>query len=192
MTNTWIAGVDNPLAKMRLFCFPFAGGSTLTYRAWPRQLSPEIELRPIKLPGREDRFGEACFEAAAPLVRTLASFLLPYLDLPFAFFGHSMGALLAFELTRELRRRGGPQPVCLMVSGRRAPRIPLARELFHTLPDPALIHKLLTYFVYFPLGFANRSSFTRRFTDTQSCLVGLRRSLARLVAPRSWCSGSRN
>nr|VFJ72999.1 MAG: hypothetical protein BECKFM1743C_GA0114222_106921 [Candidatus Kentron sp. FM]VFJ77676.1 MAG: hypothetical protein BECKFM1743A_GA0114220_110191 [Candidatus Kentron sp. FM]VFK20821.1 MAG: hypothetical protein BECKFM1743B_GA0114221_107323 [Candidatus Kentron sp. FM] len=49
MTNTWIAGVDNPLAKMRLFCFPFAGGNTLTYRAWPRQLSPEIELRPRRL-----------------------------------------------------------------------------------------------------------------------------------------------
>ncbi|VFN03626.1 MAG: medium-chain acyl-[acyl-carrier-protein] hydrolase [Candidatus Kentron sp. G] len=146
MTNTWIAGVDNPLAKMRLFCFPFAGGDTLTYRAWPRQLSPEIELRPIKLPGREDRFGETCFRKAVPLARVLAAALSSYLDLPFAFFGHSMGALLAFEFTRELRRWGGAQPVCLMVSGRRAPRIPLAREPFHTLPDPALIEKLRTYY----------------------------------------------
>nr|VFJ53237.1 MAG: Surfactin synthase thioesterase subunit [Candidatus Kentron sp. FW] len=145
-TPLWLGGRDNPQARMRLFCFPAAGGGTLAYRNWSGQLPSHVELRPVKLPGREARIGEACFQEALPLARALASGLWPYLDQPFAFFGHSMGALLAFELARELRRRGGPVPLCLMVSGRQAPRIPLPREFFHTLPDPDLIDKLRTYY----------------------------------------------
>jgi len=145
-TPLWLGGLDNPQARMRLFCFPAAGGGTLAYRNWSGQLPSHVELRPVKLPGREARIGEACFQEALPLARALASGLGLYLDRPFAFFGHSMGALLAFELARELRRRRGPMPLCLMVSGCSAPRIPLAREFFHTLPDIELIDKLRTYY----------------------------------------------
>jgi len=145
-TPLWIGGLDNPQAGMRLFCFPAAGGGTLAYRDWSRQLPSYVELRPIRLPGRETRINEACFQEALPAARALASGLRPYLDRPFAFFGHSMGALLAFELARELRRRRGPTPFCLIVSGRHAPRIPLGREFFHTLPDSTFIDKLRTYY----------------------------------------------
>lgn len=144
--SLWIGGTDNPQAKVRLFCFPAAGGGTPAYRDWPGQLSSDVELRPIRLPGREMRISETRFQEALPAARALAEGLRPYLDRPFAFFGHSMGALLAFELTRELRRRGGPMPFSLMVSGRRAPRIPLARNLFHTLPDADFIEILRTYY----------------------------------------------
>lgn len=141
-----IGGTDNPRAEVRLFCFPAAGGGTLAYRDWSRQLSPYVELRPIRLPGRETRINETCFQEALPAARALASGLSPYLDRPFAFFGHSMGALLAFELARVLRRRRGPMPFSLMVSGRRAPRIPLARDLFHTLPDSSFVDILRTHY----------------------------------------------
>lgn len=142
----WIGGVDNLQARVRLFCFPAAGSGARAYRDWSRQLPSYVELRPVKLPGRESRFNEASFQEARPAARALASGLRPYLDRPFALFGHSMGALLAFELARELRRRRGPMPLCLMVSGRHAPRIPLARELLHTLSDSMLIDKLRTYY----------------------------------------------
>lgn len=145
MVNPWIAGTPNPQAKARLFCFPFAGGGTLTYHAWSRQLPSEIELRPVRLPGRERRFNEPCYREAIPLVQASASGLEPYLDLPFAFFGHSMGALLAFELVRELRRRGGRDPFCLLVSGHSAPQLPLSGPPLHKLPEPALIDELRRY-----------------------------------------------
>lgn len=145
-TPLWIGGADNPRAKVRLFCFPAAGGGTLAYRDWSRQLSSDVELRPVRLPGREMRINEARFQEALAAAGALASGLRPYLDRPFAFFGHSMGALLAFELARELRRRGGAMPFSLMVSGRRAPRIPLARDFFHTLPDSKFVDILRTYY----------------------------------------------
>jgi len=145
MTDLWVSGTTNPKAKARLFCFPFAGGSTLAYRAWSQQLPSGIELRPVRLPGREGRFKEACYRDAIPLAQALASGLSSYLDLPFAFFGHSMGALLAFELVRTLRRQGGPEPFCLMVSGREAPQIPFSRRPLHGLPAPAFIDELRNY-----------------------------------------------
>nr|VFK51956.1 MAG: Surfactin synthase thioesterase subunit [Candidatus Kentron sp. TUN]VFK53571.1 MAG: Surfactin synthase thioesterase subunit [Candidatus Kentron sp. TUN]VFK55025.1 MAG: Surfactin synthase thioesterase subunit [Candidatus Kentron sp. TUN] len=145
MDNRWLAGTTNPKAKIRLFCFPFAGGGTLTYRDWPQQFPSEIEVRPVRLPGRESRFGEPCFEETVPLAQALATDLLPYLNLPFAFFGHSLGALLAFELARELRRRKEPGPLCLIVSGRRAPQLILSREPYHKLSDSALINQLRDY-----------------------------------------------
>lgn len=142
--SLWLGGTDNPQAKMRLFCFPAAGGGTLAFRGWAEQLPEHVELRPIRLPGREMRIGESCFDEAITAARALASGLQTYLDKPFAFFGHSMGALLAFELTRELRRRGDPMPLTLLISGRRAPQSPLPREYFHTLPDERFIDILRT------------------------------------------------
>uniref|UniRef100_A0A450YZ13 Medium-chain acyl-[acyl-carrier-protein] hydrolase n=1 Tax=Candidatus Kentrum sp. TC TaxID=2126339 RepID=A0A450YZ13_9GAMM len=145
MTDLWVAGSTNPKAKARLFCFPFAGGNTLAYRAWPKHFSSNIELRPVRLPGREGRFKETCYRNVVPLVQALASGLSSYLDLPFAFFGHSMGALLAFELARILRRQGRPGPFCLMVSGRKAPQISFSGRAFHKLPDSELIEELRNY-----------------------------------------------
>nr|VFK53570.1 MAG: Thioesterase domain-containing protein [Candidatus Kentron sp. TUN]VFK55022.1 MAG: Thioesterase domain-containing protein [Candidatus Kentron sp. TUN] len=147
--NLWIAGTTKPKAKARLFCFPFGGGGTQTYRTWPQQFPAEIEVCPVRLPGREGRSNEPCFQEVIPLIQALATGLSPYLDLPFAFFGHSMGTLLAFELTRELRRRGEPLPLCLMISSGKAPhRIipsPSSKTSPHELPDSALIEKLRYY-----------------------------------------------
>jgi medium-chain acyl-[acyl-carrier-protein] hydrolase len=95
----------------------------------------------VQLPGREGRLREAPFTRIEPLVQALAA-ELPLAELPFAFFGHSMGALIAFELAHELARRGGPQPLLLFVSGRRAPRVPVREEPIHDLPEPQFLARL--------------------------------------------------
>jgi medium-chain acyl-[acyl-carrier-protein] hydrolase len=109
----WFPGID-AVAAPRLFWFPHAGGGTNT--GLP---VPHVAVRP---PGRESRLAEAPFERMAPLVEALASAIEPYLEQPFAFGGHSMGAVVAFELVRELRRRGLPMPRVLIASAARAPQ----------------------------------------------------------------------
>lgn len=126
---------------MRLFCVPFAGGGASAYRTWADSLPPEIEVCPIQLPGRETRFNEPAFKHAKPLTEALATALSSWLTLPFAFFGHSLGALLSFELARELRRRGGPAPEHLFVSARRAPHL-VNPDPMHGLSDTQFIDRL--------------------------------------------------
>lgn len=108
---------------MRLFCFPYAGGSASTFSAWPQLFPPEIEVRAVQLPGRWNRLKETPFYTLGDLLAALGSVLPGYLDRPYAFFGHSMGALIAFETARFLRRAQLPQPLHLFVSSRRAPQI---------------------------------------------------------------------
>jgi medium-chain acyl-[acyl-carrier-protein] hydrolase len=125
----------NPEAALRLFCFPYAGGTSLIYRAWPKLLPRAIEVCAVQLPGRGERLSEPAYTNIADLVRALADALLLRLDKPFALFGHSMGALISFELARELRRRAAPPPLHLFVSGRRAPQIERSRPPTYDLPD---------------------------------------------------------
>lgn len=131
----------NDAARLRLFCFPYAGGGASAYLSWARELPPSVELCAIKLPGREARLGEPPFERLTPLVQAAATALSPWLTRPFALFGHSLGALVSFELTRELRRRGARSPQHLFVSARGAPHLPSADPL-HALPDPALVERI--------------------------------------------------
>jgi len=139
----WLAYREvNPRARLRLFCFPYAGGGASAYRGWASVLPSDVEVCPVQLPGRESRLREPAFDRPELLILALADALQAHLGLPFAFFGHSMGAMLAFELTRELRRRGGPLPLHLFVSGRRAPQVPAREEDIHDLPEPEFVAKL--------------------------------------------------
>jgi medium-chain acyl-[acyl-carrier-protein] hydrolase len=128
--------------RLRLFCFPYAGGAAAVYRSWPDGLPRDIEVCAVRLPGREARFSERPFERARDLVAGAADALTPLFDVPFAFFGHSMGALLAFELARELRRRRGRQPVRLVVSGARAPQRPNPDPPVRHLPDREFLEEV--------------------------------------------------
>jgi medium-chain acyl-[acyl-carrier-protein] hydrolase len=94
----------NPQADMRLFCFPYAGGNAAIFRTWPDLLPKNLEICPVQLPGRGTRLREEPFTELMPIVEELAAALRHYLDRPFAFFGHSMGAAIAFELARHLRQ----------------------------------------------------------------------------------------
>ncbi|GAA4617084.1 thioesterase II family protein [Saccharopolyspora hordei] len=128
--------------RVRLFCFPHAGAGAAAFADWPDLLPPEVELIALQLPGREDRIGEPPLTDFAKAVRTLGLTVRPYLRGPFAFFGHSGGALLAFELARALHRRGGPQPLHLLLSGQAAPDEPPVAEPIHELPDAEFLAAL--------------------------------------------------
>ncbi len=131
-----------PLASMRLFCLPFAGGGASAYRAWPDGLPEWIEPVAIQLPGREGRFAEPALRELRPALHGIRAALAPLLDRPYALFGHSMGSVIAFELVRLLRREGLPLPRHLFVSGRRAPQLPLGRRAFQDLPDMELVAEI--------------------------------------------------
>lgn len=128
--------------RLRLFCFPYAGGGALIYRTWSSYLPEDIEVCPVYLPGRESRFNEPAFTHVSSLVRVLAHVLRPYLDIPFAFFGHSMGALISFELARYLRQAHMSEPKHLFVSAHRAPQLPDMRASLHHLSDAAFLERL--------------------------------------------------
>ena len=141
--DAWVrCSQPHPQARLRLFCFPYAGGGASIYRTWSAGLPRDIEVCAIQLPGRENRLSDPPFIRLTLLVRTLAQVLGPYLDIPFAFFGHSMGALLSFELARHLRRQKRSGPVHLFVSGHRAPQLPDPDPPIHRLPDPMFVAEL--------------------------------------------------
>jgi medium-chain acyl-[acyl-carrier-protein] hydrolase len=111
--------------------------------SWLNGLPPEVDLCPIHLPGREKRRREPPFVRMESLVQTLAGALEPFLDIPFAFFGHSVGSLMAFEMTREFRRQGLGSPVRLFVSAHAAPQIPRFVEPIHQRPESEFIAELV-------------------------------------------------
>lgn len=124
VSDAWIIRYKrNTQARLRLFCFPYAGGGASLFRPWVDALLPEVEVCSIQPPGREHRLTEAAYTRLDALVQALAVAIHPYLDLPFAFFGHSMGALTSFELARQLRRMSDRQPVRLCVAAHRAPHL---------------------------------------------------------------------
>jgi len=116
-SNKWFFNVkQNSNARLRLFCFPYGGGGASLYYDWQDYLPEHIEVCPIQLPGRENRMDEVSIHNMSLLINNIVEHLQSKLDLPFAFFGHSFGALIAFELTRYLRRHNLPQPVSLFIS----------------------------------------------------------------------------
>jgi medium-chain acyl-[acyl-carrier-protein] hydrolase len=127
---------------LRLYCFPYAGSSTQVFRSWQQSFSPEISLTLAHLPGRGARINEPSFKALRPMVHALAASLVADKQPPFAFLGHSMGALISFELARELRRRGQRGPLALFVSGRRAPQLPGPDPPTFNLPNDEFIAEL--------------------------------------------------
>lgn len=131
-----------PKARLRLFCFPYAGGNHTIFRLWQSHLPEGVELCAVQLPGRGASAGESPFTRMESLVPVVAKTVVPACDRPFAFFGHSMGAMVAFEMARHLRREKGLEPVQLFVSGRRAPHLPHTDEHTYELPDAEFIEEL--------------------------------------------------
>jgi pyochelin biosynthetic protein PchC len=113
---------SRPGARLRLVCFPHAGGSATAYHAWSPGLPPDIEVVAVQYPGRADRIDEPPLSAMAPLADAIATALAPIAIRPYALFGHSMGAAVAYETALRLRERGLPAPVHLIASGREAPQ----------------------------------------------------------------------
>jgi surfactin synthase thioesterase subunit len=142
-TNKWLSyPKPNPNASLRLFCFPYAGGGASVFSQWAKLLPPTIELYSIQLPGRETRWRESPYRQFPPLIEALVEALRPHLTKPFAFFGHSLGGLICFETARQLRRQGLPEPIHLVVSGRRPPHLPDPNTPLHHLPDATFIEQV--------------------------------------------------
>ena len=143
VSNPWFYRPNpNRSCSLRLFCIPHAGGSASTFRDWPHRLPSCVEVWGIQLPGRESRFEELPYTQLLDLVKALANAIGPCADVPFALFGHSMGALIAFALARELRRLQLPNPVHLIVSGRRAPQLPNNGPPIHNLPKEQFLQEV--------------------------------------------------
>lgn len=111
-------------ARLRLFCFPFAGGGATAYSGWQRRLGRAARVVPVRLPGRESRIAEPRFTEFGALVDELDEQLGPELDRgPYALFGHSMGAMIAYALAHRRHRAGGRPPQTLMLSAYRPPHL---------------------------------------------------------------------
>lgn len=137
----WLLACPQAKDKIRLFCFPYAGGGASIYRGWEKMLPVKAGVYPIQLPGRENRITEMPIREMDVLVDAISEAIFPYLRRPFILFGHSLGARIAFELGRTLRRKWDIQPCRLIVSGSRAPHIPEPKPLHH-LPDEEFIKEL--------------------------------------------------
>ena len=129
----------------RLFCLPFAGGGAMAFYRWPALIAAGTEVARVHLPGREARLGVPLFRRLLPLVDALVGELISWIDGPFSLFGHSMGALLVFELAKELRRRHNLLPGHLFVSGYRAPQLLPSDSPFSQLSDTDFLSRILQY-----------------------------------------------
>jgi medium-chain acyl-[acyl-carrier-protein] hydrolase len=157
-------------APLRLICLPYAGGGAGAYRPWAGQFAGVAELAAVQLPGRESRFAEPAVDRLTTLVPMLIEYVPLAPDRPYVLFGHSMGALIAFEWCRALRAAAAsgdpasgaavsgaavsgadwPMPRLLVVSGRRAPQIPAALAKgsepgVHDLPHDEFVDRLRWY-----------------------------------------------
>lgn len=136
----------NADARIRLFCLPFAGGGASIYHGWPRAFSRDVELRAVQLPGRESRLREPRIKSATALAQAVAEAIAPQLDRPYALLGYSMGALLALETARALRRHGHPAPAHLFVAAFRAPQVPPVVPPLANLPDELLLNAVREHY----------------------------------------------
>ncbi|MGY1438799.1 thioesterase II family protein [Streptomyces reniochalinae] len=130
-----------PEARSRLVCFPHAGGSASYYHSVARALAPDVEVLAVQYPGRQDRRNEPPVASLAELATSVGEVLDPWLDKPYAFFGHSMGALLAYQVARRLEGAGARGPRRLFVSGRRAPSCPRTENI-HLRSDQGIVAHL--------------------------------------------------
>ena len=127
---------------MRVFFFPYAGGGPAAFAKWCNGLNDSFEGLAVHYPGRGSRHPEPPLTDLLALVETLSQAILPLLDKPFAFFGHSMGGLIAFELARTLRRKKLAQPNILFVSACAAPQLPNPNPHIHQLSDAEFVSEL--------------------------------------------------
>ncbi len=152
-----------PQAVHRLICFPHAGGGAALFYPFAALLPPSIEMLAVQLPGREARLSEPPFRRMDPLVDALLDATRNQVRATFSFFGHSMGALVAFELTRAMRRNGLALPQTVVVSGRRAPTIPQLEDPLHVLPDAAFVDALVRRYDAIPAVIRNEPELLAMF-----------------------------
>lgn len=142
-TAPWIPRLSPTKRKARLFCLPPAGRGASHYYAWTRELADDgIDVVPVHLAGREDRLAEPAADRIADVVEPLADVLATRLDAPYAMWGHSMGAILAFETVRALVGRQAPMPKAVLLAACRAPHLPRRLRPIRALADAEFLDEL--------------------------------------------------
>lgn len=143
MPPSWfVTPRSKPQADLRLFAVPYAGRGASLFYPWHDDLPDWIDLVGVQLPGREGRMAEPAFTRIAALVDSLAEAMLPRIDGAYALFGHSMGALICYEVTRKLVALGAPLPHALVLSGHQSPTLPKTEEPMHGLSDAAFVQTM--------------------------------------------------
>lgn len=131
------------MSSIKLFCLPFAGGSAMTYYKWQEGLSDGIEVIPIELAGRGKRFNELLYNNMDEMVEDTYEQIVKEIESsPFAFYGHSMGSILIYELIHKIKANKYKEPVCAFFSGRYPPYIEKAKEEFYQLPDSEFMNMI--------------------------------------------------
>ncbi|MEW1612387.1 MULTISPECIES: alpha/beta fold hydrolase [unclassified Streptomyces] len=125
--------------RLRLVCLPHAGGTATLFHGWAGLLPDAVEVLATQYPGRQERFREPCASSMTELADAITDALEPELDVPVAFFGHSLGSAVAYEVARRIDDRHGVVPVRVVVSGRGAPHTERAGGTLHLLDDERLV-----------------------------------------------------
>ncbi|MFJ7261262.1 thioesterase II family protein [Streptomyces globosus] len=142
--NVWLRdpGPSEGNVRTRLFCFPFAGGGAGAFRSWAAHLADVAEVLPVLLPGRDERHREPLATDLDDLAGRMADDLADWCRPPYALYGHSMGAQLAYRFVHALADRGAPLPGLLVVAAHRAPHQPPMLPLSYSLPRDGLVERL--------------------------------------------------
>ena len=133
------------MSKIKLFCIPHAGGSAAAYSKWQNYINPSIEICPIELAGRGKRFKEEPYNNIGEAVEDIYNIIKKDLDREYAFFGHSMGSLIAYELTHYIMQLKNKPPKHIFFSGRKAPNVIYENNSIHKLSEDNLKKKLLEF-----------------------------------------------
>ncbi|MGC6515494.1 MAG: thioesterase II family protein [Myxococcota bacterium] len=190
MSSPWLLPEPphDPSHRLNLFCFPFAGGGTGPYRPWQQSVPDGVHVRPVQLPGRESRMREPAHKNMASLIDACMPQLHPVLaSAPYALFGHSMGAAIAFEVARAMARLGGPEPTLLLLSARRAPQEPPPHPPLFALPKAKLIDELTRLYGPLPDALMRRPGLLDLFLPTMRADFQLIDSWQPLEGPMLTC-----
>jgi surfactin synthase thioesterase subunit len=183
--NRWLVCRDRrPDAAVRLYCFPYVGGTSGEFLRWSEEL-PDTEVWGVVPPGRAERLGEPPFTRLDELVERLVDEV--DFTAPFAFFGHSLGALVAFETARALHAAGRPGPERLFVSGHRPPHLPLVDEPISGLPWPEFRAEVERRYPAPPPELAEDDELYEEILETLRCDLALFETYRHLPGPPLDC-----
>lgn len=141
--SPWLVSFESdPDPGVRLFCFAHAGGGAVMFHPWSRALRPSVAVHAVQLPGRESRSQETPVRVLGDVLQPITDAITALADRPLVLFGHSLGALLAFEVARRLHHEGRGSPSAMIVSGRPAPHLPSRSPRLAHLPAREIVFRI--------------------------------------------------